>query len=380
MNRGESKYESKYESKSAISSTRLPWAQDNAAKYSDLGLKSTQKSGFLTPTRAPGETKRAPQSTRNEAPPFPTASASHGAFPSASHVTFPLPSFSSHSATDESFSQSPIMSPTTDKKFASRSNSNIGYSNSKQDTVTNTSTISTVSHKKPRTRDVTVFGFPPEKMHVVLSRLANYGEYVRQDSSSRGNWVHLRFSNPLDAEMCLAENGKIIDGEIMIGIMAGFHPAEDSTTTPNATERLLLGSSLALDTSRGPVDPAILSSITKPKLTDDLLYLQGHSGTSARFFDSIWYIVSTILFGLGLAYTDTNTPTVLSVVGGEREGGGTGERVGVGGGSGGGSDSVVGPVGRSKADMVDRMKTDYPYSLRPRTDPCSKFMQHAFNW
>lgn len=76
-----------------------------------------------------------------------------------------------------------------------------------------------------RTREVTVFGFPPQKAYVVLNRFRTYGDFRHEEGG--GNWVHLRYSDPIKAELALADNGLTIDGEFMIGVK----PRERSTTT-----------------------------------------------------------------------------------------------------------------------------------------------------
>mmetsp|Transcript_37472 Transcript_37472/g.73718 ORF Transcript_37472/g.73718 Transcript_37472/m.73718 type:complete len:245 (-) Transcript_37472:402-1136(-) len=126
-----------------------------------------------------------------------------------------------------------------------------------------------LSKRNPeRTHEVTVFGFPPGKMHTVLNRLKSYGEYVKIES--RGNWVDLRFINPADAEMCLGENGRTIDGEIKIGVVRRQKkPSDPPGHTSKPSDRTL-------------------------NRKNDIQSLQAHNGSSARLFDLVCWFWSVV--------------------------------------------------------------------------------------
>eukprot|EP00455_Lapot_gusevi_P019297 TRINITY_DN2069_c0_g1_i4.p2 TRINITY_DN2069_c0_g1~~TRINITY_DN2069_c0_g1_i4.p2 ORF type:complete len:141 (-),score=53.85 TRINITY_DN2069_c0_g1_i4:222-620(-) len=72
-----------------------------------------------------------------------------------------------------------------------------------------------------RTNTITVFGFPAEKLDRVLQHFQQYGDVVRfeQAPAPHGNWMHLQYKTDLAAERALAQNGKIMDEQFMIGVV-----------------------------------------------------------------------------------------------------------------------------------------------------------------
>lgn len=82
-----------------------------------------------------------------------------------------------------------------------------------------------------------MFGFPPQKAYIVLNRFRTYGDFRHE--AGDGNWIHLRYSDPIKAELALADNGLTIDNEFMIGVKAredrkehAFASARSSTNEP----------------------------------------------------------------------------------------------------------------------------------------------------
>lgn len=65
---------------------------------------------------------------------------------------------------------------------------------------------------------VTVFGFPPSAMSLILAQLSNCGTIVDKILPSQGNWLHIKFSNPNEVSRALTLNGKCISNSIMIGV------------------------------------------------------------------------------------------------------------------------------------------------------------------
>lgn len=65
---------------------------------------------------------------------------------------------------------------------------------------------------------VTVFGFPPSALTLVLSHLANCGPIVEKKIPPQGNWVHVKFNNLNEVAKALSLNGKLINNSIMIGV------------------------------------------------------------------------------------------------------------------------------------------------------------------
>lgn len=65
---------------------------------------------------------------------------------------------------------------------------------------------------------VTVFGFPPSALTLVLSQLANCGPIAEKRIPSQGNWLHVKFNNLSEVAKALSLNGKLINNSIMIGV------------------------------------------------------------------------------------------------------------------------------------------------------------------
>lgn len=64
---------------------------------------------------------------------------------------------------------------------------------------------------------VTVFGFSPTNSSFVLRHFQDVGT-VLQHRPSYGNWMHLQFASPLEAQVALSKNGKVLGGVLMIGV------------------------------------------------------------------------------------------------------------------------------------------------------------------
>lgn len=70
---------------------------------------------------------------------------------------------------------------------------------------------------------VTVFGFPPSVLNLVLSQLSNCGVIVDKRIPPQGNWIHVKFNNFNEVARALAFNGKCINNNIMIGIQLHYN-------------------------------------------------------------------------------------------------------------------------------------------------------------
>lgn len=68
-------------------------------------------------------------------------------------------------------------------------------------------------------RWVTVFGFPRSRTTEILHFFRKYGELLDHRPSS-GNWVHICYATKLQAQQALAKNGKVINGDLMIGVVS----------------------------------------------------------------------------------------------------------------------------------------------------------------
>lgn len=87
---------------------------------------------------------------------------------------------------------------------------------------------------------VTVFGFSPANSSFVLRHFQDVGTVLQHRSShvrtltwsvcvyglhvhvgqrtSQGNWMHLQFASPLEAQVALSKNGKVLGGLLMVGV------------------------------------------------------------------------------------------------------------------------------------------------------------------
>ncbi|XP_065214311.1 nucleoporin NUP35-like [Planococcus citri] len=68
---------------------------------------------------------------------------------------------------------------------------------------------------------VTIFGFTPSQIDLVLSYFVRYGQIVdKRYSSNGGNWIHVKYSNRREAQSALSQNGKQISSNLMIGVVS----------------------------------------------------------------------------------------------------------------------------------------------------------------
>lgn len=65
---------------------------------------------------------------------------------------------------------------------------------------------------------VTVFGFPPSALSMVLAQLSSCGVIVEKKVPTQGNWLHVKFNNLSDVPRALSLNGRCINNCIMIGV------------------------------------------------------------------------------------------------------------------------------------------------------------------
>ncbi|CAH1981559.1 unnamed protein product [Acanthoscelides obtectus] len=81
----------------------------------------------------------------------------------------------------------------------------------------NKSNVVTVRDKID-TNWVTVFGFPPSTLPLVLAQLANCGPVVDKKIPPAGNWIHVKFNNTSEVARALSLNGKMLNEHTMIGV------------------------------------------------------------------------------------------------------------------------------------------------------------------
>lgn len=66
---------------------------------------------------------------------------------------------------------------------------------------------------------VTVFGFPPSALTLVLAQLANCGPIAEKRIPPQGNWVNVKFNNLSEVARAISLNGKLLNSNIMIGVI-----------------------------------------------------------------------------------------------------------------------------------------------------------------
>jgi len=66
---------------------------------------------------------------------------------------------------------------------------------------------------------VTIFGFPQSATSYVLQEFSIYGQIIRHVPNNQGNWLHVQYSNKLQAQKALSKNGKVLANQLMVGVM-----------------------------------------------------------------------------------------------------------------------------------------------------------------
>ncbi|CAI2338178.1 unnamed protein product [Caenorhabditis sp. 36 PRJEB53466] len=66
---------------------------------------------------------------------------------------------------------------------------------------------------------VTVFGFNPNQVSILLNLFSRHGEVVSHQAPSKGNFMHIRYSCVTHAQQALSRNGTLLDTETFIGVV-----------------------------------------------------------------------------------------------------------------------------------------------------------------
>lgn len=86
---------------------------------------------------------------------------------------------------------------------------------------------------------VTVFGFPNAAESFILRQFRQYGvilQFVSQHSQA--NWIHIQYKTKIQARKALSKNGKIIEGQIMIGVVPCVREPVKMATSPDRSHVL----------------------------------------------------------------------------------------------------------------------------------------------
>lgn len=77
---------------------------------------------------------------------------------------------------------------------------------------------------------VTVFGFPGSYTPNIIAHFSNFGTILETKTNPGSNWVHLKYSNVIEARRALYKNGTVVFGAMMVGVVPCEDPiAKEST-------------------------------------------------------------------------------------------------------------------------------------------------------
>jgi len=65
---------------------------------------------------------------------------------------------------------------------------------------------------------VTVFGFTSSSSPSVLAHFSQFGTILEWKTNPGSNWIHLNYSNAIEARRALQKNGTVISGTTMVGV------------------------------------------------------------------------------------------------------------------------------------------------------------------
>ncbi|KAG1702037.1 Nucleoporin NUP35 [Nymphon striatum] len=65
---------------------------------------------------------------------------------------------------------------------------------------------------------VTIYGFPPSAASFLLQQFSQYGTISKHKMPDKGNWMHVCYKSKLQAKKAISKNGKIIGGNMMVGV------------------------------------------------------------------------------------------------------------------------------------------------------------------
>lgn len=126
----------------------------------------------------------------------------------------------------------------------------------------NDSIRSNAKNEGNETMWVTVFGFPPSALSVVLAHFANYCSIIDKKIPTQGNWVHLKLGSFNDVRKALSFNGKCISNTIMIGVMPYNNV---SSNRENLDSSVLNQTSRARSLKQTAVSPTPFNAVISPQ-------------------------------------------------------------------------------------------------------------------
>ncbi|GAB6031663.1 Nucleoporin nup35 [Chamberlinius hualienensis] len=182
-------------------------------------LSSTHSHGLSTPTTASSARFRTPVGDKQGGPPI------YGLYDQpipelSSPFSFTTGTTSSFHSQQESYIVTPVKSRDasilTSKSLLSQSNSHL--SPAQLDPFYTQGENLQLGDELDETW-VTVFGFPPSAVGYILQQFSQYGNILHHKMTGGNNWIHLHFQTKIQAKKALAKNGKILCGNMMIGVL-----------------------------------------------------------------------------------------------------------------------------------------------------------------
>ncbi|GAB0099747.1 Nucleoporin NUP53 [Sergentomyia squamirostris] len=115
---------------------------------------------------------------------------------------------------------------------------------------------------------ITVFGFPPTALSMILTHFSQCGTIVdKVFPPQSGNWVHLKFTSRLECDRAINFNEKILASSLMIGVTRCKDPTlmsrESQSILENGHTRVRPLTHIAYKNAQSPID--IAPSPTTPK-------------------------------------------------------------------------------------------------------------------
>ncbi|XP_011301787.1 nucleoporin NUP53 [Fopius arisanus] len=138
-------------------------------------------------------------------------------------------------------------------------------------------------------RWITVFGFPPNGVNIVLSHISNRVRIVDKHPppQTQSNWIHLKCATEQEAQRALTCNGNIVSGCIMIGVTpctdegVVMHSDKENWTA-NGSMRIF-----SSPTKIGTSESGNILSSPKSSITKRVLFNSQYSPSNIRQPDNV---------------------------------------------------------------------------------------------
>lgn len=160
----------------------------------------------------------------------------------------------------------------------SRINDSLNYSQTINDSFRSTANSRSDGNE---TLWVTVFGFPPSALTLVLAHFSNCGTIVEKKCPTQGNWVHLKFNSFNEVSRALAFNGKLVTNGVMVGVVpysnkqGNKENLENSVFSPAPRARSLRRSVVTLPNSNQITSPQNVPQRSTGLVTKAMEYVFG---------------------------------------------------------------------------------------------------------